>query len=168
MPAPDHRDRPDAARRREGGFVAGAEALLFGNLIFVVGVLLTINAWGVVDAHMTADAVARQVARTLVESDPELGLPSELQGVATAVMDDMQRDTPVTLRFLDADGVAVDNPANLLVRCHRVTVTATLSTNTVNLPFVADTWGLQRQVTGSHTEVVDPFRSGLPGEVDCA
>jgi len=45
-----------------------------GCLVFVVATMLVINAWGVVDARMAAEAVARQIARTLVEAKPRSGL----------------------------------------------------------------------------------------------
>lgn len=173
QPRPDPVDDTAACSPRpvclqpQGGFVAGSESLVFGCLIFVVGTLLVVNAWGVVDARMTADAVARQVARTLVEADPDDGLGADLRSVAAGVADQMGRPTAVTLGYRDAGGSAVTDPAKLLVRCQRVTVTATLATSTVHLPFVDNDWGPPWQVTGTHTEVVDPFRSGLPGEADC-
>lgn len=43
------RHEPSVERRDDlhgqSGFVAGAEALLFGCLVFVVGTMLVINAW---------------------------------------------------------------------------------------------------------------------------
>lgn len=149
----------------QGGFVAGAESLLFGCLVFVVGTMLVINAWGVVDARMAADAVARQVARTLVEADPGAGLTLELATVANRVATDLGRPGPVVLGYAD-DTSDVTNPGTLLTRCREVTVTATLTSTTIELPFIGG-WGSPWDVTGRHTEVVDPFRSGLPGEVDC-
>lgn len=107
----------------EGGFVAGAEALLFGCLVFVVATILVINAWGVVDAGMTADAVSRQVARTLVEAGPQAGLSWELQGVANRVADDLGRPGGVVLAYAGRSGSS--DPTSLLTRCQEVTVTAT-------------------------------------------
>lgn len=170
---PAHPEHPDDrggrdARDGEGGFVAGGEALALGALVFVVGAILAINAWGVVDAHMAADAVAREVARTLVESDPGPGLAGTLQAVGAQVADDMGHGDGVSLGYGagTASSSTTGDPGGLLQRCQRVTVTATLTSTTVRLPFVGG-WGAPWTVRGSHTEVVDPFRSGLPGEADC-
>lgn len=150
----------------EGGFVAGAESLLFGALIFVVGMVIAINAWGVVDTHMAADAVAREVARTLVESTPATATTTRLDDVATSVLVTMGRTPDVTLGYRDASGGVVTDPARLVTRCQRITVTATMSTLTVRLPFVGG-WGSPWSLTGRHSEVIDPYRSGLAGEADC-
>jgi hypothetical protein len=59
--------------RDEGGAVGGLEVLPFGLLIFVVGILLVVNAWAVVDAKLAAEAAAREAARApLVVSDLHL------------------------------------------------------------------------------------------------
>lgn len=151
----------------EDGFVAGGEALALGALVFVVGAILAINAWGVVDAHMAADAVAREVARTLVEADPGPGLAGTLQAVGAEVADDMGHGDGVTLGYGAGAASSIGgDPGGLLQRCQRVTVTATLTSTTVRLPFVGG-WGAPWTVSGTHTEVVDPFRSGLPGEASC-
>ena len=57
----DHRPR---VRRREQGFVAGGEVLPFGVLIFVLGTLLLVNAWAVIDAKFAVSSASREAART--------------------------------------------------------------------------------------------------------
>ncbi len=145
--------------------MAGGEALLLGCLVFVAGAILVVNAWGVVDARMAADAVAREVARTLVEADPGGGLGAELRSVASAASATLGHGD-VVLGFRDGGGATASDPGRLLQRCQRVTVTATLTTTTLRLPFVGG-WGVPMSMTGSHSEVVDPFRSGLTGVADC-
>ena len=51
----------------EAGQVAGIEVLPFAVLVFVIGGLLLVNAWAVVDAKMAASAAAREAARTYAE-----------------------------------------------------------------------------------------------------
>ena len=67
------RARP-VTRRDQSGQAAGLEAIVFGLLTFVVGVLLAANAWAVVDAKMAMSAAAREATRAYVEapdgSDP--------------------------------------------------------------------------------------------------
>lgn len=140
--------------------------LLLGSLVFLVGIVLAINAVNVVDARMTADAVAREVARTLVEADPQPGLTARLDAVATATATAMGRAGDVTWEVRDAHGRAVADPAAAVARCDRVTVTATIDVDTLRLPFVGS-WGTTWAMTGRHHEIVDPFRSGLAGEADC-
>ena len=55
--------------RGDGGFVGGAEGILFGIAVVVVGALLVYNAWAVVDAKMAASSAAREAVRFYVESD---------------------------------------------------------------------------------------------------
>lgn len=54
-----------------------------------------------------------------------------------------------------------------LVRCNPITVRVTLSVPTLRVPFVGG-FGGTWDVASSHTELVDPFRSGLAGNGDCA
>src|SRR5919202_3284931 len=57
-------------RRDEAGQLAGGEALPFGVLVFVFGVLLIANAWAVVDAKLAVSAAAREATRAYVEAPP--------------------------------------------------------------------------------------------------
>src|SRR3546814_20945826 len=69
--------------RGDGGQVGGIEAIPFGLLIFVIGSLLIVNAWGVVDAKFATDAAARQSARTSVEG---AGLAGALNAAEEAAL----------------------------------------------------------------------------------
>src|SRR5262249_31189481 len=55
--------------RDDRGQIGDIEALPFGILIFVVGTLLVLNVWSVIDAKLATDAAATQAARTFVEAD---------------------------------------------------------------------------------------------------
>ena len=54
--------------------MAGIEALFFGLLVLVFGTLVVANAWGVIDAKLSAAGAAREAARAFVQtpagSDP--------------------------------------------------------------------------------------------------
>ena len=165
----DRRDDHRGARidlHAQGGFVAGGETLLLGSLVFLVGILLAVNAWNVVDARMSTDGVAREVARTLVEADGGPALQARLDEVASATLAAMGRDGTPRLAYLDPSGREVSDPAALVQRCDRVTVRATITITTARLPFVG-TWGTPWTITGQHHEIVDPYRSGLAGEATC-
>ena len=60
--------RGDRAQPGERGAIGGIEVLPIGFLLFVVGLLLVVNVWSVIDAKLAAGAAAREAARTAVES----------------------------------------------------------------------------------------------------
>src|SRR3546814_16827857 len=78
--------------RGDGGQVGGIEAIPFGLLIFVIGSLLIVNAWGVVDAKFATDAAARQAARTFVEGEGLDGALSAAEEAALATIRGHGRD----------------------------------------------------------------------------
>lgn len=147
----------------EDGVVAGAEALAFGVLIFVIGTLIVVNAWAVVDTKMAASAAAREAARVVVESDdlPYASLRHRAQTVAQATVDGHGKE----LAQLGTVSFGL-GPDGRLTRCERITVVVPVSLPTVKLPLVGG-FGGTYVVRGSHTEIVDPFRSGLGAERDC-
>src|SRR3546814_12875156 len=78
--------------RGDGGQVGGIEAIPFGLLIFVIGSLLIVNAWGVVDAKFATDAAARQAARTFVAGEGLDGALSAAEEAALATISGHGRD----------------------------------------------------------------------------
>ena len=52
------------------------------------------------------------------------------------------------------------------MRCARVTVTYTYVVPALSLPLIGG-WGNAFDVKGTHSEIIDPFRSGIEGEVQC-
>lgn len=146
-----------APRRDEAGFAGGFEGLLFGLLLFVVGTLLVVYAWGVVDTKTATGEAARQAARTYVEGpDPALaGLYA--QRAAAAALAGYGRD-PALSRVALVSGT--------FARCDRITVSVSYPAPLVDVPFVGRL-GHGQRVTSEHSELVDPFRSGLPGAASC-
>jgi hypothetical protein len=148
--------------RGDAGLAAGAEVLALGLLTFAVGALLIANAWGVVDAKVAVTAAAREAARAFVEADD--GAAAEAAALAAA------RAT-LTGHGRDADRLAPFELRGRFARCARVTAVVGYAVPAVALPWIG---GLgDTVVLGRHTEVVDPYRSGLPAdpadqEPDCA
>lgn len=148
------------ARRTDSGYVGGVEALPFGILIFVVGALLLANTWAVIDAKLAVDAAARQATRHYVEGsaggDPEQGavdagfaaLEAHGRNPATAT---------VGLSALDGSG-----GQRGFTRCARASFTVTYEVPALTIPWVGG-FGDGIEVTSTHSELVDPFRSGVPG-----
>jgi hypothetical protein len=144
---------PDPA----AGFVAGAESLLFGALIFVVGTFVSINAWSVVDARVATSAAAREAVRAAVETP--VGGDQHRRALEAGVhaFSAHGRET------LTVQIVAVVAPE--LRRCAPVHYRATTVVPVRGLPGA----GTLRRLTvaSSYAEVVDPYRSGFPEGVDC-
>lgn len=143
--------------RGEGGALGGLEVLPFGLLIFVVGTLLIVNAWAVVDAKLTAEAAAREAARAYVES---IDAPTA-EGAARRAADDATAGAG-----RDPERLLLDLSGSRLRRCAVVTAATTYEVPAITLPFVGG-FGDGITVHGSHREVVDAFRSGLGPAHDC-
>ncbi|HET6810123.1 MAG TPA: hypothetical protein VFH50_03865 [Acidimicrobiales bacterium] len=144
-------------RRGQEGQVAGLEMVFFGVLVFVVGVLVIGNAWAVVDARIAAGDAAREAARAFVQSTDAAG--------AAAAADAAGRDA-LASEGRDARRATFD-VTGTLARCARITVSVAYPVSLVGLPWVGGP-GRLLTVHASQSELVDPYRSGLPGVASCA
>lgn len=153
-------DSAAARHRGDRGQVAGIEVLPFGLLVFVSAVLVLANAWGVVDAKLAVTAAAREATRAYVESsEGSAAAAAEARRQARAVLDAYGRSGAGT-------AVGVEVAGGSFQRCARVTVTVSHPVPAVAVPFIGG-FGRLDPVTASFTELVDPFRSGLPGPAQC-
>lgn len=142
------------------GQVGGIEVLPFGLLIFVLGTLLLANAWAVVDAKFATDAAARQAARTFAESDDPALAAEAAEAAARAAIGGHGRDPD------RADVRAIGAP--VLARCERATFEVTYVVPALVIPLIGGYGRAPFRVRSTHSELVDPFRSGLPGSAeDC-
>lgn len=147
----------------EDGLVAGGEALALGVVVFVVGTLLVLSAWSLVDGKLAVETAARQAARAVVEAPSSVLLdPWQRDGLADATaLATMEAhrgpsgSDATTWRFLRAD------LRGAVVRCGAVTATVEVEVQTVRLPVLARGFGSVRMV-GEHTERIEPYRAGLP------
>lgn len=160
----DHRRGRPGGRRRHScraaqhGFVAGAEALAFGVLVFVFGTLVVLNGWAVLDAKFAASAAAREAVRAVVEAD------------ATDADELTERARDAARFALEAHG---HDPEDLRLtpvllgtaRCAPVRLEVAVEVRTVGVPRLARS--AVRTVTATSEEVRDPYRSGPAGEGDC-
>ena len=140
----------------EEGFTAGLESLVFGVLVFVIGTLVVVNAWAVVDARFATAGAAREAVRAVVEAgedvDGEVALLARAQSAADQSFVAHGYATPPAL---------VDTALDRR-RCATVSVTVEVEVVPALLPGLAVTPSYT--VRSSYAEVVDPFRSGLVGE----
>ena len=138
--------------RDESGQIAGIEAIPFGLLVFVVGVLLVTNAWAVIDAKMTVASAAREAARGYVEAENAADGWAAARAAADEVVRAGGRE-PSRLQLTPS------SPA--FARCQRVTVTAAYPIPAVTLPWIGG-FGHGFTARARHSELVDPYRSGVP------
>ncbi len=146
--------------RDDGGQVGGIEVLPFGLLTFVVGTLLVANAWGVVDAKLAVTSAAREAVRAYVEAPDQASAVAAADAAATEAIAGHGRNPDATTTEIRHEG---DEP---FARCTRVTVTVHHPVPAIRLPFIGG-YGHAFDVVASQSEVVDPYRSGLPGEATC-
>ena len=152
-----HHHRTSIISAGERGVVGGVEVLPFGFLVFVVGTLLLVNAWAVVDAKLTVESAAREAGRAYVEAGDAGMAPAAARRSAREVVAGAGRD-PDRLVLRD------NHPA--YVRCAVVTHEVTYRVPSLTLPFVGG-FGRGFTVHGRHRDVIDPFASGLDGNGDC-
>lgn len=145
-------------RRDQRGQVGGIEGLIFGVLVFVFGTLLVTNAWGVVDAKLAASAAAREAARTYVESGASADAETQATVAARQAIEGHRRDWARAELQLTGQGFG---------RCARITATVAYEAPLMVIPLLGQ-HGTGFTVTARHSEVVDPYRSGLSGPARCA
>ncbi|HVF14696.1 MAG TPA: hypothetical protein VM942_08860, partial [Acidimicrobiales bacterium] len=136
----------------ESGQVAGLEAICFGLLTFVVGVLLAANAWAVVDAKMAMSAAAREATRAYVEA------PAGSDPLALA---DAAAREAVRGHGRDPDLMQLLPLESGFTRCQVVRFEASYRVPAVTLPFLRG-GGAGFTASARHAEVVDPYRDAVP------
>ncbi len=150
--------RQCGAARDEAGFVGGFAGLSFGFLLFVAGTLLIGFAWAVLDTKMATGEAALQAARTYVEAPDATSAYSRAVQAAGQTLAGYGRDPSLG---------RVDLTTGTFVRCGRVSISVSYPSPLLELPFVGSL-GRGAVVRSDHSELVDPFRSGLPGTARCA
>ena len=146
--------------RDESGQIAGIEGVAFGFLIFVVGALIIANGWALIDGKAAASAAAREATRSIVESDA---------ATREEAVDDAVRIADETLRGygrrLGERGRVVPEVVDFR-RCGRVTIVVEYDVPFAALPIIGAR-GRMFTAVGRHSEIVDPYRTGLPGVATC-
>ena len=138
--------------RGQSGQVAGIEAVPFGVLVLVVGTLLVTNVWAVVDAKMTVASAAREATRAYVEAPAGVDPLARAQEAAGAAVRGGGRD-PGRVRLRPESAA--------FARCQRVTFAASYPVPAITLPWIGG-YGHGFTVTARHSELVDPYRTGVP------
>jgi hypothetical protein len=144
--------------RDEAGQLGGIEAAVFGVLILVLGTLVVANAWGVIDAKLAASAAAREAARAYVEAPTAETAPGAARAAADAAIAGYGRD---------AARLDLARLTGTFGRCVRVTFEARYPVPMISIPLLGRTGG-GFIVRARHSEIVDPYRRGIPGGATCA
>jgi hypothetical protein len=153
------------ARGDDRGQVGGIEVLPFGLLVFVVGTLLIANAWAVVDAKLAVDAAAREAARHFVEADvPDARNIADAEAAARragfeALAAHGREGARATVELT---GLESPDGQSGFTRCARATFTARYDVPVLRLPWIGG-FGSGLDVTSRHSELIDPYRDGVPG-----
>ncbi|MEZ5165727.1 MAG: hypothetical protein R2695_04250 [Acidimicrobiales bacterium] len=156
-----HGSGPPCPRRLRGerGQIGGMEVIPLGLLVLVGITLLLVNVWAVVDAKLAVTAAAREATRAYVESDD----------ADAAAREAVRRAEETIAAYGRHDGRAtigtpmLDGP---FARCARVSVTVAYDVPAIRIPFLGG-FGSSTSVTSAHSELVDPFRSGIDGASRC-
>jgi len=141
----------------EAGQVAGLEIVPLSLLIFVAGALLLANAWAVIDAKMVASAAASRAARAYAETPAGFDSGRAWSQAAAAGAETFAAAGLPTERVGLTPAV---EPGPL--RCARVVVEAWVEVPRLVVPWLGG-FGRGLDVHARHSELVDPFRSGLDG-----
>ncbi len=145
--------------RGDAGQIGGIEVLPFGFLVFIAGTLLLANVWGVIDAKLATTSAAREAARAFVEGDDLSAATAEAEFRANETLAAYGRS---------GDRASVSTPVlpNGFTRCGRVTITVSYDVPALVVPFIGG-FGDLAPVESTYTELIDPFRDGLPGPASC-
>ncbi len=137
--------------------MGGFEGLLFGSLLFVAGTLLVAHAWAILDTKAATNEAARQAGRTYVGASSAAVAFSAAETAAANALIGYGRDP---------SRAEVHLAAGSFGRCQRVTISVSYPAPVLVLPFVGRV-GTGEEVRSVSSELVDPYRSGLPGSATC-
>ncbi len=142
---------PRRRARRDQSGQAGLEAIPFGLLTFVVGLLLVVNAWAVVDAKIAVSSAAREATRAYVEAPADEDALDVADAAARSAVRGAGRD-PQQLVLTPLQGA--------FARCETVRFEASYELPAIRVPWLGGFGTFTARAR--HAEVVDPFRTGVP------
>lgn len=142
------------------GQVGGIEVIPFGVLTFIIAMLVIANVWGVIDSELSTSSAAREAVRAFVEAPDEDSAHARAQSAAVMAFQGQGRSagaTSISIAYNGSRGWS---------RCSRVTVTVRHPVHAIRVPIIGG-FGHGFDAVASQSEVIDPFRSGLPGDAQC-
>jgi len=118
----------------------------------VAAMLVITNAWALVDAKFAVSSAAREATRAYAESTSQADADESIERRAHEVLLAYGRD---------GDRVEVRLDAAPFGRCARVTIEVSYRVPALTVPFIGG-FGSGITARSRHSEIVDPYRSGLP------
>jgi len=147
-----------AAQGGDGGFAGTVTAVLLGLVVLVVGSLIVADAWAVADTKSATTEAARAAVRTYVEAPGATSALADATAAAGGVLAGLGRD-PSLAKVQVLEG--------RFARCGRIAISVSYPAPAVALPLIGQL-GVGETVRSVHSELVDPYRSGLSGTSACA
>jgi len=142
----------------EEGFVAGAEALIFGLLILLLATFVVLNAWVALDTRFAVAGAARDAVRAVVTAPVGADLGEVAITAATGAFAAQGRD----LAHLEVEWLGGGGPP-AQARCAEVRLQVRTVVDVVAVPRWTDRSSYR--VAAEHAERIEPFRSGLEASV---
>ena len=134
---------------------AGAEVIA-GCIVLIVGLVFVFaNLWAVLDAKMAVSSAARNAVQAYVEQST----PGSAEAAARAEARDL-----LSARF--PERWTTETSAERFERCQPIAIRVAVDIPLIAVPFLGS-FGGTKTVSATHRSRIDPFRSGVPGEVDC-
>lgn len=134
---------------------AGAEVIA-GCIVLIIGlVFIFANLWAVLDAKMAVSSAARNAVQAYVEQSSS----ANAERAARAEARDL-----LSSRF--PERWTAESTADRFARCQPVTIRVSVDIPLIAVPFLGSLGGT-KTVSATHRSRIDPYRSGVPGEVDC-
>lgn len=134
---------------------AGAEVIA-GCIVLIVGLVFVFaNLWAVLDAKMAVSSAARNAVQAYVEQST----PGSAEEAARAEARDL-----LSTRF--PERWTTETSAERFERCQPIAIRVAVDIPLIAVPFLGS-FGGTKTVSATHRSRIDPFRSGVPGEVDC-
>lgn len=132
--------------------------MLFGTLIFVAGGLLVAGVWATIDTKLALAAAARVAATSYVQA----ASPASAASAAVATADVALRGWGLT-----PSRAQLETRAGPWARCSRVTITIRYPAPGIRLPWIGK-FDASADVAARASELIGPYRSGIPGTSTCA
>lgn len=134
---------------------AGAEVIA-GCVVLIIGLVFVFaNLWAVLDAKMAVSSAARNAVQAYVEQNT----PADAERAARAEASEL-----LSSRF--PERWDTETSATRFERCQPIAIRVTVDIPLIAVPFLGSLGGT-KTVSATHRSRIDPFRSGVPGEVDC-
>jgi Flp pilus assembly protein TadG len=143
---------PKRRIRQDEHGTGGIEVLALGFLVLLSGTMIVASAWAVVDTKMAAIAAAREGTRAAVESSSGFSAAGNSSAQQAWTAQGHKQHLTFTL-------------SGNLERCGRVVGEARADVKPLRIPWIGS-WGTIT-VVARHSEIIDPYRSGLKGSANC-